>query len=293
MSSTSPSSAPHAPNRTLRILAPLLSLFVFPSLGHAIVERPLRGAAWVGSLYLGTLVVILLGRIELRLLVALPIVLLALILATALDAWVVGARGARPTVLGWIAFGSGVLALFVYPVLLALALRATLVEAFRIPSAGMCPTLVVNDHVFVDRTAYLRAEPRVGDVVVHRSPAQPGYDFIRRVVAVGGDELEIRADGVLVLNGTAVLTRPSGGNACDNAATYTEDLGSVHEIAIQAEAVEPGRFTVPPGTLFLVGDNRQSSADSRHHGPVPVASVRGRVARRWRHGGALVWDEVR
>lgn len=293
MSANSARSAPRVPPRTIRILAPLLSLFALPGVGHAIVRQPLRGAGWVAALYLGAGVVVLLARLELRLLVALPLVLVALVLATALDAWVAGARYGEATALGWIAFGLGAFALIASPVLLALTLRLTLVEAYRIPSMGMCPTLGAEDHIFVDKTAYSRVPPRVGDVVVHRSPARPGYDFVRRVVAVGGDELEVRADGVLVRNGAAVPTHATGRFACDLAATFTEELGSSHEIAIEAEAVMPGRFTVPPDSLFLVGDNRQNSADSRHHGPVPVASVRGRVARRWLHGGELVWETVR
>jgi signal peptidase I len=166
---------------------------------------------------------------------------------------------------------------------LALSVQAYAVKPFRIPSGSMEPTLDPGQRVLVNRISHrLGAEPKVGDVVVFRPPAgadpmtcgdrragagtprpcdRPGPGqhseiFIKRVVAVGGDTIAIR-DGRVIRNGRLAsepFIRPCGGaSGCDF----------------------PQAIRVPAGYVFMMGDNRGASDDSRYWGPVPVSSVIG------------------
>ncbi len=216
--------------------------------------------------------------------------------------------------------------------LLALAVRAFVVEPFRVPSGSMAPTLLAGDRVFVSKLAYgvrlpfthLRlfglGEPRRGDVVVFESPRDPSADLVKRVVAVPGDVVELR-EQVLYVNGVPQPRAPDGefryeerddaGKPFeDTCRRYTEslakgelkqpdeDLPGAAEARWQAAAGEgvatfgvlqcrrpriaarEGPYeTVRPGHVFVLGDNRDRSADGRSQGgwQVPVDHVKGRV----------------
>ena len=165
-------------------------------------------------------------------------------------------------------------ALFV-ALLLALFIRTFVVQAFKIPSGSMLPTLQIGDHILVNKFVYgvrlpfLDAEiadfgdPSRGDVVVFVYPEDPQKDFIKRVVAVGGDTVEVR-DKRLLVNGEAVS---------DPYATYAEGLDGV-PVPTRDQF---GPFAVPPGEIFVMGDNRDRSYDSRFWGPVKVDHVKGKA----------------
>lgn len=168
---------------------------------------------------------------------------------------------------------------------LALAVQAYAIKPYRIPSGSMEPTLAIGQRVLVDRLTHrLGASPHVGDIVVFNPPAgadgeqcgAPGQGegtsypcsrpvpaksnetFIKRVVAVGGDALSI-VDGHVIRDGRRAsepFTAPCGtGGDCDF----------------------PSTITVPKGYVFVMGDNRGESDDSRFWGPVPVSWVIGRA----------------
>jgi signal peptidase I len=161
-------------------------------------------------------------------------------------------------------------------VLLALFARAYLFEAFEIPSGSMERTLLVGDHVVVDKAAYAphRGPWRVllpyrevgaGDVVVFRSPVEVGKDLVKRAIGLPGDTVRIQGDR-LARNGE-LLAEPY--------ARYERPRG-------QAGAGEGGEdawgpVTVPRGTFLALGDNRDDSRDSRVFGPVPFGQVKGRA----------------
>ena len=128
-------------------------------------------------------------------------------------------------------------------------------QAVRIPTDSMTPTISPGDHLLVDKRD--AGHPAAGDVVVVHDPFGDGL-LVKRVVAVGGDSIGFE-DGILVRNGRPV-TEP-----------YTGDF---------LDGVYYGPDVVPPGQLYLLGDNRFDSIDSRHFGPVPSASVVGRVVGR-------------
>jgi signal peptidase I len=129
------------------------------------------------------------------------------------------------------------------------------VQAIRIPTDSMTPAISPGDHLLLDKRD--GAGPAVGDVVVVTDPLGDGL-IVKRVVAVGGDTIGFE-DGILVRNGRAV-DEP-----------YTTDF---------LDGVYYGPDVVPPGQLYLLGDNRFDSEDSRNFGPVAADSVVGRVVGR-------------
>jgi signal peptidase I len=143
------------------------------------------------------------------------------------------------------------------------SLREGWVQAFRIPSEAMMPTLLVGDHLFVDKRASARTPGR-GDVVVFRYPEEPSRFYIKRVVAVGGDEVEVR-DKVLYVNGQP----------------REESLIQHIDPSVHPREYDPrdnfDLYTVPKGSYFVMGDNRDNSNDSRFWGPVDGSLVQGKA----------------
>ncbi len=146
------------------------------------------------------------------------------------------------------------------PLLLAAAVIAVLfaVEPVTISSDSMLPTLESGQRVLLDKLTYRFRDPRPDELIAFHAP-QTGDLTLKRVVAVAGDELAIK-DGVLRVNGTA------------------RDEPFVD--ASSVDSVYFGPVTVPAGTVFVLGDNRANSIDSRTFGAVPVSDVVGRVV--WR-----------
>jgi signal peptidase I len=159
-------------------------------------------------------------------------------------------------------------------ILLALAVRTFVVQAFKIPSGSMLPTLQIGDHILVNKFIYgARLElpltqmsfgqlpglrkPRPGDVIVFVWPKDRSKDFIKRVIAVGGQTIEIRDRKVLI-----------DGKPWD-------DPHAVHVEKRLGPSDNYGPYTVPPGTVFVMGDNRDQSYDSRFWGPVSLADIKG------------------
>jgi signal peptidase I len=134
---------------------------------------------------------------------------------------------------------------------LALLFRAFVAQAYVIPSESMVPTLEVGDHIYVNRLAYKASPPKHGDIVVFDHPQNHGTDLIKRVVGVAGDHVEGR-DGQVWVNGEA--RGPS------------DDFAELE---------------VPKDNLFMMGDNRGNSSDSRVWGFVPLGLVEGKAFVVW------------
>lgn len=139
----------------------------------------------------------------------------------------------------------------------ALLLITFVMRSFFIPSESMLPSLRVHDYILVNKFIYQLAQPGRGDILVFNPPHLEGSekkDFIKRVVAVGGDELMVR-DGQLILNGQVV-----------------------DEPFIEAPPIgDFGPHRVPAGHLFMMGDNRNNSDDSRGWGDLPLDHVVGKA----------------
>lgn len=190
-------------------------------------------------------------------------------------------------------------------ILAVLALRTFLYEPVYIPSGSMIPTLQIGDYVLVEKWAYgarlpftgsaqvMWSSPARGEIVVLLAP--PGNprddDLIKRVVAVGGDTVEVR-DGHLAVNGVLVPREPVPGpctywdrqeggpwreEACVDFVERLDDHAYHTHCTPGAPCGDVVRQRVPEGTVFLVGDHRDHSADSRAFGPVPVGRIKGRA----------------
>jgi signal peptidase I len=168
-------------------------------------------------------------------------------------------------------------------VLLAGFVRTFLVQAIRIPSRSMEPTLWIGDHILVNRFVYGPARfewerewlplrrVREGDVVVFRSPREPTLDFVKRCVATQGQSVGIRAK-TLSVDGIAVD---------ETSYVHHTDLRTYPDSPFLEEAYRHrdyfGPLTVPARHFFALGDHRDISDDSRFWGPVPSRNLRGRL----------------
>lgn len=196
---------------------------------------------------------------------------------------------------------------------IVLLLRSFLIEPFRIPSGSLEPTLLVGDFVAVNKFAYgfrlpvwekkviSVANPKTGEVAVFRWPPDPSYDYIKRVIGVPGDKISYH-NKKLTINGVEAKQRfieytvdESSGNAV---AKYQEDLnGVVHDIFIRTDvpAIDYD-LVVPEGQYFMMGDNRDDSADSRFWGFVPDSYLRGKAFLVWMSWNAKAfaprWSQI-
>ncbi len=159
--------------------------------------------------------------------------------------------------------------------LLAFFIRSFVVQAFKIPSGSMLPTLQIGDHILVNKFVYgLRlpypfektiaewGQPQRGDVIVFIYPRDPSKDFIKRIVAVGGDTVEIRHKQLYV----------NGAKVDDPYATFADG-----DQQVPGPRDNFGPVTVPPQKLFVMGDNRDRSHDGRFWGFVDRDDVKGKA----------------
>ena len=200
-------------------------------------------------------------------------------------------------------------------ILIVLLLRSFLVEPFRIPSGSMLPTLLVGDFILVNKYAYgVRLpvlnikiidvdSPERGDVVVFRYPKDPSVDYIKRVVGLPGDEIVYR-DKVIYVNGVAQSQSPNGiyedtgtNLAMSGSQRLVESLGDVkHDILHRDLPSLDGRWEVPQGHYFMMGDNRDNSSDGRRWGFVPEENLVGSaffVWMSWNGDSNGILDKIR
>lgn len=139
----------------------------------------------------------------------------------------------------------------------ALLLITFVVRSFYIPSESMVPTLLVNDYILVNKFVYRFCHPMRGDILVFHPPHihdPDKKDFIKRCIAIEGDEIAVR-EGKVILNGQPI-----------------------DEPYIAAPPMmDYGPKVVPPGHIFMMGDNRNNSDDSRNWGPLPLDNVVGKA----------------
>ena len=199
----------------------------------------------------------------------------------------------------------------IYAVLIAVVVRTFAYEPFNIPSGSMIPTLLVGDFLFVSKFSYgysrhslpfslpllegrvFASQPERGDVAVFKLPTDDKTDYIKRIVGLPGDRIQVR-DGVLHINGEPVELKLLGDYVIDagigmiemseTVELYEETLpgGRTHQIierSDQASLDNTPVFTVPPGHYFAMGDNRDNSQDSRTSmvGFIPAENLVGRA----------------
>ncbi len=184
------------------------------------------------------------------------------------------------------------LAEWVITVLLLLFLTTLLVQAFVIPTGSMEDSLLIGDHLLVDKMAYSPAgpiskyilpyeEPKRGDIIVFRYPTDIQQTFVKRCMGVPGDHIKI-INKVVYLNGHP-LNEPYKVNKTDYIEDYRDNFPSEPNVTLEPGAVKmlennvvSGEVVVPPGSYFAMGDNRDSSWDSRFWGFVPRQNIIGK-----------------
>lgn len=177
-------------------------------------------------------------------------------------------------------------------VIIALLIRSFMIEAFKIPTASMLPSVLIGDHIFVNKFIYgLRipftkirffkfTEPRRGDVAVFLYPVDESKDFIKRVVGLPGDKVRTAGDD-LYINDEKQLHTVMGEK---NDVTYMDELlGDVHHLVQYApyRTYADQEYVVPEGHLLVMGDNRDNSADSREWGFMPLENLKGKAMFIW------------
>ena len=159
-------------------------------------------------------------------------------------------------------------------VILALLIRTFVAQAFKIPSGSMTPTLLVGDRIFVNKFIYgaripftdirlpMVREPRRGDIIVFKSPEDPKKDFVKRLVALDGETVEIK-DGLVYINGETI--------------SEPDSIKAIYYYNRGEHGKEGEKVKVPEGYYYVLGDNSGSSRDSRYWGFVPKKSLVGRA----------------
>ena len=187
-------------------------------------------------------------------------------------------------------------------VLIALFLRVFVIEAFKIPTGSMIPTLKIGDHIFVNKFIYgLRipytkirffdfSKPKRGDVAVFIFPLDNSKDYIKRVIGLPGDTIEVMDNTVYVNGGLidkalqedrAILKNEEDTNQFD---LFKEQTGGKQHFTQYLKFDEPQHYgprSVPPDKIFVMGDNRNRSYDSRGWGFVPMSNIKGKAMFIW------------
>ena len=154
----------------------------------------------------------------------------------------------------------------VIAVLLAFLIRTFVFESFQVSGRSMQPTLYTNDRVLVNKLAFDFGKPKTGEIIVFKSPVIPTQDWIKRVIGVPGDTVSIRNDTVYI-----------------NGKPYREPFLKYRQSG------NYGPVKVPPGDLFVLGDNRPISEDSRYFGMLSQSRVRGQAFVVWWPLNSLRW----
>lgn len=188
---------------------------------------------------------------------------------------------------------------FLIAAVIALIIRQFGVEAFKIPSGSMIPTLTIGDHLlvnkfvygpripFTDKRIFSWQTPQRGDIIVFKFPEDEKKNYIKRVIGVPGDKIQI-SRGILYINDRPVEVTPGGepdgtkarDRSAFSARPFTEQLGNVrHRIQYLSDQANNnfGPRIVPQESVFVMGDNRDNSQDSRVWGFVKFNKILGRA----------------
>lgn len=183
---------------------------------------------------------------------------------------------------------------FFMPVIIVVGIRWLLFEPFVIPSGSMIPTLLIHDHIFVNKLSFgiqlpfgnrlmlQWSHPRSGDIVVFRFPENPDVFYVKRILAVGGDEISME-NGIVTVNGNAIpQTSLKEEGLTDGFDYFQETLRTTYTVRYRNKEASHLTLTqVPEGHFYVIGDNRDQSNDSRFWGPVPEKYLVGRAQVIW------------
>lgn len=140
----------------------------------------------------------------------------------------------------------------------------TTLRPYKIPSAAMTPTIMVGDHIVANMKYYDDHEPQKGDVIILEQPNKPSIYLIKRIIATEGDIIESK-DKIIYLNGKPL------------AENYVQHTENENIPGNKDNRDNFGPFKIPPGSLFVMGDNRENSYDSRQFGNIDTDLIKGKV----------------
>lgn len=166
--------------------------------------------------------------------------------------------GALGVILDWAPY-------IVVPIIVGLLLHAFVVEAFIVPTGSMLETIQLNDCVWSEKVSYRFRSPEQGEIVLLQSPTDETVTLLKRVIATEGQTIDF-VDGVVYVDGVALDEPYTGGKP-----TYPSDTTYTGA----GQITYP--YVVPEGHVWLMGDNRTNSRDSRYYGAIPVSSVYARA----------------
>lgn len=192
---------------------------------------------------------------------------------------------------------------------IAFNIRTTLLEAFRVPAASVYPTIIPNDRILANKLAYKNKDPERGDLIVFLNPEDRRQNYIKRVIAVAGDTVEMK-DGQLFINDKQLQRQKVvqseldgirievGGEPLEGDVFEETNGDARYKIFLAGPPHDQGaadfeKMTVPGHHCFVLGDNRNLSYDSRNFGPVPLATVKGKAdylywpAKEWSRFGRI------
>ena len=222
----------------------------------------------------------------------------------AVDAFISAKRAPSPYLLKefnrWYIYLMFIVVSVSYPTSVSSSIRDHIVQAFKIPSTSMAPTILKGDHVLLNKSIYSRQSPKRGDMVVFVNPNDRRKFWIKRIVALPNDTVEIK-DNILFINDEPLTRKPAlnaepGEIKGKVGPPEMEEINGGARYRIRPDSKGGAGFPrtkVPNGHCFVLGDNRGESVDSRHFGPVPLRDVMGRVdfiylpAKTWSRFGAL------
>jgi signal peptidase I len=189
---------------------------------------------------------------------------------------------------------------------LAFTVRTFLFQAFKIPSGSMIPTLLVGDHIIVEKFLYNTDIPFIsrkireikhGDVIVFEFPRDPNKDFIKRAIGMPGDTVELKK-GVLYINNVEIkedFKENVPYNEDYSGKIFIETIDSIEHLTLHQEprsmiSIDYGPIKIPDDSYFVMGDNRDNSSDSRIWGFVNKSAIKGKafiIYWSWGNNGGL------
>ena len=188
--------------------------------------------------------------------------------------------------------------------LTVLVIRSVVAEPFRIPSGSMVPTLEIGDYILVNKFSYglrlpftkikliPRGDPQRGEIIVFQYPDDPSIDYIKRVVGIPGDTIKVK-NNVVYINGERQektyqhrFDFVDGHCNVEGTKLFVETIGDKEHLILNSAGLpmplaNSGPFNVPEGAVFVMGDNRDNSSDSRRWGTVPIPNIKGKALAVW------------
>lgn len=275
---------------------------IMPGLGHIYCGKIVKGIilAFLSSIlipvFFGALSV---SQSSIRMAVIIASLLLSIIiwLVAIIDSWYTARHTSESYVLKdynrWYVYVILILMSTGNSAQLSFNIKATLVEAFRGVGIANYPTIVPNDRFLANKIAYKNNDPKRGDLVVFINPENRRWNWIKRVIAVAGDTIEIK-DNQLHINDQQLERQKLPQSVLDNIRIkpqgrllggdvfYEINGGAKYKIFIDKSSDDQAsnnfpKITVPANHCFVLGDNRNHSRDSRQVGPIPLSTVKGRA----------------